>query len=669
MPAPFWPGGPNASYIDFWTTTASTGTTTNPITYSYHYVMFADDPDIVCYEVLNHSATDPATSVTQGQFLARVNTLWFTNTYQYNVSINNPGAQTSVVPPVTTATSAADRTVQDSTSDLAGIESGDWGTTFYTKYDYSSYIQDLQATEEYGSQYSVSAIFTSEDSMTGGPTKQSLMFTNNISMIEFLSAHYGDSSYAYVPPQGVASTRLFGPYAFRFTDTNGESGAQLYQDAVNSMPTLEADYQDDSELISNGYVPYATRGSVQIFAGNSAGWSGNSNNNTVVLSDPNTNFQFSSTGSQYWAQLSANGTASIANVAPGTYRMTLYELGQWGETRVDGVVVQNGKMDVPQNVQFTPENFGTAAPIWTLGTPDRSSHEFLNGNNDTYTFSNDNATGTPNTANGVTAGGDIRQFWGSYNYWWEEQQLGTPGYVSYYATAVGTTPATNNPLDWISNQWGEFNPGIYDPANSTTNGYSAGYGPDGGAPAYVMSAGGPASYKGLPWQIHFTTTQAQMNQGQYVVLSVGLAGNDASLTVNLNNNQEVWHGDDGTDSMVRSGVAGIYKFVVFQFPTTDLLSAGGNDVFTFSVSQNDGVSYDALRMEITNTSAASSTTGWYDYDYINGGTQIDANDAIGLTATNDEVPEPMGLGIVSCAGFLLMRNPRARIRARTNTTG
>ena len=59
----------SSNYIDFWTTTASTGTSTNPITYSFHYVMFNNDPNIVVYEVLNHSATDPATSVGQGQFL------------------------------------------------------------------------------------------------------------------------------------------------------------------------------------------------------------------------------------------------------------------------------------------------------------------------------------------------------------------------------------------------------------------------------------------------------------------------------------------------------------------------------------------------------------------------------------------------------------------------
>ena len=35
-----------SNYIDFWNTTASTGTSTNPITYSFHCVMFNNDPDI-----------------------------------------------------------------------------------------------------------------------------------------------------------------------------------------------------------------------------------------------------------------------------------------------------------------------------------------------------------------------------------------------------------------------------------------------------------------------------------------------------------------------------------------------------------------------------------------------------------------------------------------------
>ena len=106
-----------SNFIDFWTTTASTGTSTNPLTYSFHYVLFNNDPNIVVYQVLNHSATDPATSVGQGQFLARVNPSLFFNTYQVNVGPNNPGPQTSKVPAYTDSTG---RDVQDATVDIAG---------------------------------------------------------------------------------------------------------------------------------------------------------------------------------------------------------------------------------------------------------------------------------------------------------------------------------------------------------------------------------------------------------------------------------------------------------------------------------------------------------------------------------------------------------------------
>ena len=636
-----------SNYIDFWTTTASTGTTVNPITYSFHYIMFANDPDICCYEVLNHSATDPATSVGQGQFIARINTGMFTNSYQYNVGPNNLGPQTSITPPTypadgtpnsNTVDAVTGRDVTNATYDLTGSGlPGDWGSNFNTKYDFASYFQFLQAQTLYGSQYAESDIYTSIDSINGGPTHQDLMSTN-LALIGFLSGHLGDANYAYDPAQGVATSKLFGPFAFRFVPTDGETGAQLYTDAVNSMPGLEADYATDTELIANGYVPEtaASRGTVQVNAASLAGWSSDIDNNTIVLSAPNTDFQESVLGNDYWAQVSTTGTASIANVVPGTYRMTLYELGQWGETRIDGVQVKNGQITVPQNVQFTPENFGSS--IWTIGTPDRSDHEFLNGNNNTITFTNGNATATPITNNGVTPGGDLRQYYGNYNYWWEEQQLGTPGYVSYNATSVPSSglTATNNPLDWIGNQWGTFDPGIYNPVDGTTDGYANGYGPDGGAPAYVMAAGGPTTYGGAPWQVNFTVTPTQLSAAnyKYVDLSVGLASNEGSLIVYLNGHQEIWHfGGNNSDAMVRSGNSGTYEFLVFEFPIADLNAANALDQFTFSVSQADGDMYDALRMELSVLGANPSVTGWEDYYYITGAnTQVAPNNAYGLTA-------------------------------------
>jgi autotransporter-associated beta strand protein len=616
--------GAGGSYVDVWTTTASTGNATNPITYSFHYLVFANDPTVYCYEVLNHAATDPATSVGQGQFLFRSNPSLFPNLLQVNTGPNQLKAVTTLNVPSTnvnygTYSGVAGRQVQNAAVDLTGSGiPGDNGTNYFTKYDYSVYTQFYQAETMYGSNYAVTEVDPSIDTLTGGPTKQELAWTDpGILNMEFLSDHYGtdgtggsDPGYGYTPTQGVATTRLFGPYGFTISSDTSTTASTINQNAINAIPNDQTEFNSDAELAASGYINTADRGAIQINASNSAGWSSNTANNTVVLSEPGVNFQESTQGYQYWGQLSQSGNVSISNVVPGTYRLSLYELGQWGETRVEGVQVgANGQVTIPPNLHFTPQNFGTAAPIWTLGTPNRSANEFMNGHNAT--------------------GADQRQYQGSYNYWAEEQALGNPGKVVYYATSVGSTPATNNPNDWIANQWGSFDPGEYDATNDTTDNYAK------VAPAYVTAAGGPATYTGAPWEIHFTTTAAQDAQGSYVVLSVGLAASECSLIVTLNGNQEIFHydGSETSDPMIRSGVAGFYQFLAFQFPESDLIAPTAsdptpNDEFTFSVSQSSGVMYDAMRMEITNTSANPTTTGWDDYYWITGAnSQVSTNDA------------------------------------------
>jgi autotransporter-associated beta strand protein len=631
--------GANNSYVDVWTTVASAGsaqnsngTYVNPIGYAFHYLIFANDPTIYCYETLNHSATDPVTSVGQGQFLFRSNPTLFPNLYQINTGPNQLGTANAVttlnVPSTNanwaTVSAQAGRSVQNATTDLTGSGiAGDNGTNFFTKYDYSTYTQFFQAETMYGSSYAVTEVDPSTDTLTGGPTKQELAYTDpGILNMEFLSDHYGIDGngagafpgYAYYPTQGVATSKLYGPYGFTISSTTGSTAASINQSVINSIPTEQAEFNTDSELASSGYINTTARAVVQINnVGNSAGWSSNTSNNTVVLSQPGVNFQESTQGYEYTGQLSQSGNVTISNVVPGTYRLSLYELGQWGETRVDGVQVNGNKISIPQNLKFTPENFGTAAPIWTIGTPNRSSNEFLNGQNAT--------------------GADQRQYYGAYNYWAEEAALGHNGYISYNATATVINgvaqPATNNTQAWIANQWGTFDPGLYDVSNGTSDNYNN------SAPAYVQAAGGPATYSGAPWQIHFSTTAAQEAQGQYVVLSVGLAAAEGSLTVALNGNSETWHVVNQSDPMIRSGDAGYYQFLAYQFPTSDLNAAGTDNVFTLSTSQPDGDMYDALRMEITNTSAAPTTTGWYDYEYITGAnSQSDAVDSTALTAVN-----------------------------------
>jgi hypothetical protein len=269
--------------------------------------------------------------------------------------------------------------------------------------------------------------------------------------------------------------------------------------------------------------------------------------------------------------------------------------------------------------------------------------------------------------NGSTASGaDQRQFFGAYDFWAEEAAEGTPGYVSYYATAepnngVNSPSPTNQ---WIGTQWYTFDPGLYDSTNNTSDNYNN------TAPAYVRAAAqggtgpGPANYHGSPWQVHFEVTAAQEAQGQYVVLSVGLAAQDASLVVALNGHSETWSYNNFSpdDPAGRSGDAGFYQWAAFQFPVADLNAIGADNEFTFSPSAHEyGVMYDALRCEITNTSASPTVTGWDDYNYVTSSTLMQ-NDAVAQTAVNafGALPEPSFLGLGVCMGLILISTRRRR---------
>jgi len=218
---------------------------------------------------------------------------------------------------------------------------------------------------------------------------------------------------------------------------------------------------------------------------------------------------------------------------------------------------------------------------------------------------------------------DDREYWGNWNYW--ADFAANNGAVIYYATPVGTIPATNDLMKWNYNQWHSFNPklyaGVYNPADNTTDGYKY------ICPAYV----GNCATAAVPdWQVHFTTTDIQQAQGQYAVLSVGLAATESSLTVSLNGHPLVWHSFNvkNADAAVRSGFSGTYQWAVFQWDSSQLNPPGQDNVITFNVGRTQGVMYDALRMEITPNSADPTATGWNDYAYITTGTEKAANDSI-----------------------------------------
>jgi hypothetical protein len=440
--------------------------------------------------------------------------------------------------------------------------------------------------------------------------KQDLIFTENILMGELNSDHLVDSAPGYVTTGNT--TRIWGPIGFQFSE--GESASTMYTNAVNSISGGLTNLANDTILTDAGYVPTGgtARGNVEPFI--SGGGSSTANTAWAVLSDQNKNFQYSADGYQYWTANNSSGNATIYNAVPGTYRLSAYVLGEWGELREDGITVTANSTNDLHGLTFKPENFSPSgdSPIWTVGTPDRSAHEFLHGEN--------------NYGNaGSCSGCDDREFYGDWNYWADFSA--NSGAVVYYATAVGSTPATNNLLKWNYVQWGVFDPGLYDSNNDTTDNY------ENTIPTYVKSLPGATGTNGVTtpvpaWTVHFATTTAQTNQGSYVDLSVGLSSVEGSLTVSLNGHPITWHVINSSDAMARSSNSGYYQWIVYEWPTSDLVAAGGNNVLAFSVSQPDGVMYDALRMEISSTGANPSTTGWHDYEYVTPSTYVAADDAV-----------------------------------------
>ena len=611
---------PDGKYIDWWVEWPASST--NAFTWSQHYILFANDPGIHIYFVLDHGPGNIAGSIGQIQWVFRGDLTQFTNTYSVNTGLGNLGATAVPQPsPSVTGTTDRGRQVQDATVDLHGLPlPAGFRREFYTKYDYSSYEYLHRAHGVYGPAIAAWMVIPSSESLTGGPTKQDLIFTNNLLIMEAYSNHL-DNQISFPVPANAVLHRLYGPFYLHFNAFSQKysTAASLYWEAIWASEALKKGYDSEVELLKNGYVPSNNRSEVNVHVRGAEGY--DLNQAWAVLSDDQTNFQYSHAGFEYWANLNPSGQAIFHGVAPGIYRLSVYVLGKWGELRANGIKV-DGRSTSNVFVHFTPEDFGPAPAIWTIGTADRSSHEFLHGQiiNPIDLDRNYMDEYTLRLGNSVQ---DDREYWGNWNYW--ADFAANQGAVIYYATPVGSIPATNDLTKWNYNQWQMFNPGlyagIYNPSDDTTDGYKY------ICPAYV---GNPATAIVPAWQVHFTTTAAQQRQGQYVVLSVGLAAVESSLTVSLNGSPLVWHGYNvkNADADVRSGFSGTYQWVVFEWNTSQLNPPGQDNVITFSVNRQQGVMYDALRMEITNMPATHEVTGWNDYEYVDANVYEPANDSV-----------------------------------------
>ncbi len=265
------------------------------------------------------------------------------------------------------------RTVMDATTDLEGTGSA-YPRRYYTKYDWSAYMKDHSLHGLYGSGYGMWAALPNLEAFSGGPVRQDLVLHQRsggpVLLVEPHATHYG------VRPVRVAAgeqwQKTYGPY---FVYLNkGDDPRALRRDAEKQARTgTHADFYD--RLAIEGWAPAEERSRVRGKA--AIPGVAQLDGAVVVLSDNRTPMQDTALGYNYWADIGKGGRFSIEGVRAGTYRLTIYGDGVWGEYVIDDVEVRAGQDIELGRMLWEPETHGET--VFQIGSPTRTSMEFRHG--------------------------------------------------------------------------------------------------------------------------------------------------------------------------------------------------------------------------------------------------------------------------------------------------
>lgn len=144
-----------------------------------------------------------------------------------------------------------------------------------------------------------------------------------------------------------------------------------------ASPEWNADFYDSIAHLVPNYVTTANRGALDL----QVDLPPSAERPIAVLATNGVWFQdnvFDTDAYQYWAEIDAQGRATIPRVKAGTYRLTIYADGVFGQYEQDDVEISAGGAARRVEVQWEEESAG-GAEIFRIGTPDKSSGEYRHG--------------------------------------------------------------------------------------------------------------------------------------------------------------------------------------------------------------------------------------------------------------------------------------------------
>ncbi|KAH7318416.1 galactose mutarotase-like domain-containing protein [Stachybotrys elegans] len=264
----------------------------------------------------------------------------------------------------------------DSTDDAYVQQEAD----YFTKYTFQDPWRDITAYGLYAdgsntadnSTYGMWMVMNTKDTYFGGPLHSDLT-VDGIVYNYMSSNHHGDQT----PNITHGFDRTFGPAYFHFNHFPADTDMMvLRQDAAQyADPEWNADFYDAiAEHVPN-YVPTSGRNTWKLHVDLPP----NAKNPIAVLAQNGVDFQdnvLDTKAYQYWANVDSEGHASIPMVKFGTYRLTIYADGIFGQYVKDNIEVSAGKPRTT-HARWREETQGTE--VWRIGTPDKSSGEFRHG--------------------------------------------------------------------------------------------------------------------------------------------------------------------------------------------------------------------------------------------------------------------------------------------------
>ncbi|KAH8731926.1 polysaccharide lyase-like protein family 4 [Phaeosphaeriaceae sp. PMI808] len=251
---------------------------------------------------------------------------------------------------------------------------------YFTKYMFSEEWRDQKVHGMYGdgskssdgTAYGAWLLMNTKDTYFNGPTHSDLT-VDGIVYNYLVSNHHGNG----VPEMVNGFDRTFGPQFYYFNKgAKGTSLQALRSDAGKVASSNWTRFYDSIAQHVPNLVPSSGRGTFKATISLPKG----ATRTLAVLSLSGSDFQDNNKNYkayQYWGDVDNYGSVTIPSVKAGTYRLTIYADGIFGQYEQDDVVIKAGSI-ATVTASWTPESAGTE--LWRIGTPDKSSGEFRHGN-------------------------------------------------------------------------------------------------------------------------------------------------------------------------------------------------------------------------------------------------------------------------------------------------